>query len=221
MKIFDRVKQNKEVLIYLKQCDENFKALGYTEQGILHAEFTSQQVYNILYKLNYPLIDIDIAMTAGFLHDIGCCVSYKDHAQNGTFIANRLLSKINVENEIKIKILSIIGSHEDTDIDMFPISEIAAAVTIADKTDVRRQRVIKTDFKYFDQYDRVHYAVINNKIEVINTQNTLKLELIIDENICSVLEYFELFLSRINFCKKAAGKLGLKFELYINEIRYL
>lgn len=221
MKIFDEVKKNREALIYLNQADENFKALGYTEQGILHAEFTAQQVYNILSKLNYSSVDIDIAMTAGFLHDIGCCISYKDHAQNGTFITNKILSKMNVENEVKIRILSIIGSHEDTDLDMFPISEIAAAVTIADKTDVRRQRVIKTDFKYFDQYDRVHYAVIKNNIEVINSEKAIKLELTIDESICSVLEYFELFLSRINFCKKAAGKLGLRFDLYINQIKYL
>lgn len=221
MKIFDRVRQNEEALIYLKRADENFKALGYTEQGLLHAEFTSQQVYNILSKLNYPMLDIDVGMTAGFLHDIGCCVSYKEHAQSGTFIANKILSKLNVENDIKIKILSIIGSHEETELETFPISEIAAAVTIADKTDVRRQRVIKTDFKYFDQYDRVHYAVISNNIEVIDSEKIIRLELTIDENICSVLEYFELFLLRINFCKRAAGKLGLRFELYINKIRYL
>ncbi|MEN3013085.1 MAG: phosphohydrolase [Endomicrobiia bacterium] len=221
MKIFEQLKNNPEVLVYLKQADENFKALGYTEQGILHAKFTAQQVYNILSKLSFSKQDIDIGMSAGFLHDIGCCISYKGHTQNSTFIANRILSKMNVDCESKIKILSIIGSHEDTEPDFFPISEVAASVTIADKTDVRRQRVIKTDFKYFDEYDRVHYAVIDNNLEVFNLEKIIRLNITIDENICSVLEYFEIFLSRINFCKKAAGKLGMNFELYINGLKYL
>ncbi|MCS7231051.1 MAG: HD domain-containing protein [Elusimicrobiota bacterium] len=221
MKIFDQIKNNKEALTYLKQADENFKALGYTEQGILHAHFTSQQVYKILSSLGFSLEDIDIAMTAGFLHDIGCCISYKNHSQQGTFVANKILSKINISDEEKIKILSIIGSHEDTDLEMFPISELAAAVSIADKTDVRRQRVIKTDFKYFDQYDRVHYAVVDNSLDIIDISKVIRLSIRIDEEICSVLEYFELFLSRINFCRRAAGKLGVNFELYINDVKYL
>lgn len=219
MNIYELITNYKDTQILLKQADENFKAMGYTEQGILHAQYTAEIVYNILSKLKFPQKDIDIAMTAGYLHDVGCCISYKGHDQNGAFVANKILTKINIPLKEKLTILSIIGSHEDTII--YPISELSAAVVLADKTDVRRQRVIKTDFKYFDQYDRVHYAVVENKLEVFDKEKVVRFSLIIDENICSVLEYFELFLSRIDFCKKAASKLGLQFELYINKVKYL
>ncbi len=218
MKYFELVSKNNDVLVYLSQADKNFKALGYTEQGILHAQHTADLVEKVLNKLSFPQEDIDIAKTAGFLHDIGCAVSYPEHARSGAIISKIILEKLDAPKKDIIKILSIIGSHED--IDMLPISEVAAAVMLADKTDVRRQRVIKTDFKLFDKHDRVHYAVINNVLDII-PKDKIILQLTIDDNICSVLEYFELFFSRIEFCRKAAGKLGLNFELYINEVKYL
>ncbi|MCX7956877.1 MAG: HD domain-containing protein [Endomicrobia bacterium] len=219
--MFDLIQSNKDIIIFLEQADKNFKALGYTEQGIMHARFTSKQVGYILSTLMFSEEDIDIGMTAGFLHDIGCCVAYKGHTQSGSFIVNKVLSKLGIKDDKKIKILTIIGSHEETDLDMFPISEISAAVTIADKTDVRRERVIKTDLKFFDQFDRVHYAVVENNLNIDIDNRLIKLSITIDDTICSVLEYFELFMSRIQFCKKAAGKLGLRFELYINKVKYL
>ncbi len=218
MKYFELVSKNNDALIYLSQADKNFKALGYTEQGILHAQHTAELVEKILSNLGFSKEDIDIAKTAGFLHDIGCAVSYPEHARSGAIISKIILEKLDIPRKDIMKILSIIGSHED--IDMIPISEVAAAVMLADKTDVRRQRVIKTDFKLFDKHDRVHYAVINNILEIIPKEK-ITLRLTIDDSICSVLEYFELFFSRIEFCKKAVGKLGLSFELYINEVKYL
>ncbi len=219
MKYFDLISTNKELLVYLQQADENFKALGYTEQGLTHAKQTVSTVEKILTELNFPEEDIDIGKSAGFLHDIGCCISYKDHAQIGALIANRVLSKISIPQTYIFKIVNIIGSHED--IDSLPVSDIAAVVMVADKTDVRRERVIKTDFKLFDKHDRVHYAVVKNSLKVFPNERKIVLELQIDDNICSVLEYFELFMSRIEFCKKAVSKLGLTFEFYINEVRYL
>lgn len=219
MNIFDEIVNNEEVLVYLQQADKNFKSMGYTEQGLLHAQQTSKVVENILFELGYSNEDIDIAKTAGFLHDIGCCISYSGHAQNGAFISNKILTKIGVPIDKKLAIVSIIGSHEDTE--FLPISEMSAAVILADKTDVRRQRVTKTDFKYFDKHDRVHYAVVDNKIQVDNKNRIIKLQLSIDNSICSVLDYFELFFTRVDFCRKAAGKLGLKFEIYINNVKYL
>jgi len=219
MKYFNLISTNKELLVYLQQADENFKALGYTEQGFIHAKQTVSTVEKILTELNFPEEDIDIGKSAGFLHDIGCCISYKDHAQIGALIANRVLSKISIPQTYIFKIVNIIGSHED--IDSLPVSDIAAVVMVADKTDVRRERVIKTDFKLFDKHDRVHYAVVKNSLKVFPNERKTVLELQIDDNICSVLEYFELFMSRIEFCKKAVSKLGLTFEFYINEVRYL
>ncbi len=219
MKIYELVTNYHDTQVFLKQADENFKAMGYTEQGLLHAQHTASVVFNILSKLRFTQEDIDIAMTAGYLHDIGCCISYKGHDQNGAIIANKILTRLNIPQDKKLPILSIIGSHEDVEI--LPISELAAAVAIADKTDVRRQRVVKSNFKYFDQYDKVHYAVIENNLEIFNKEKSIKFSITIDENICSVLEYFELFLGRVEFCKKAAGKLGLQFEFYINKVKYL
>jgi len=219
MKYFDLISTNKDVLIYIQQADENFKALGYTEQGLTHAKQTASLVEKILSELNFSQQDIDIGKSAGFLHDIGCCISYKDHAQTGAVLVNKILSKIFVPHTEIFKIVNIIGSHED--IDSVPISDIAAVVMVADKTDVRRERVIKTDFKLFDKHDRVHFAVVKNNLKVFPTERKIVLELQIDDSICSVLEYFELFMSRIEFCKKAVSKLGLSFEFYINEVRYL
>ncbi|MCX7716753.1 MAG: HD domain-containing protein [Endomicrobia bacterium] len=217
--IFSIILSYPEVKIYLEQADKNFKALGYTEQGILHAQHTAHLTQQILSTLNFSKTDIDIAQTAGFLHDIGCAISYKGHPQNGAFIVNRLFDKLSIPQDYKLTVLSIIGSHEDTE--TLPISELAAAVILADKTDVRRQRVIKTDFKLFDQHDRVHYAVVENNLKINKQQNKIMLELQIDDNICSVVDYFELFISRVDFCKKACGKLGVGFELYINKLKYL
>ncbi len=219
MKYFDLVSNNEEVKIYLIQSDKNFKSLGYTEQGLLHAKHTAELIDKILKSLEFKEQDIDIAKTAGFLHDIGCAVAYPEHSRSGAIISKKLLHKLNIPIKATINIASIIGSHED--IDMIPISDLAAAVMIADKTDVRRERVIKTDFKLFDQHDRVHYAVVKNSLNILKNERKIKLQLVIDTDICSVLEYFDLFFSRIEFCKKAAGKLGLSFELYINDVKYL
>lgn len=219
MKYFESVSKDKSVLEYLSQADRNFKALGYTEQGILHAQRTASLTEEILKKLEYPEESIDIAKVAGFLHDIGCAISYSEHARTGAIMSKILLTKIGLPFKDMIKIVSVVGSHEDMDI--LPISELAAAVMIADKTDVRRERVIKTDFKLFDQHDRVHYAVVNNNLLISKQDGLITLQLTIDDNICSVLEYFELFFSRIEACKKSAGKLGVKFELYINDVKYL
>jgi HD superfamily phosphodiesterase len=219
MKYFELISNNKDVLIYLQQADENFKALGYTEQGLTHAKQTATIVEKILSELNFSEQDIDIGKSAGFLHDIGCCVAYKEHARTGAILTNKLLSKMSIPQKEILKITNIIGSHED--MDNTPVSDISAVVMIADKTDVRRERVIKTDFKLFDKHDRVHYAVVKNDLKVLPNVKKLILELQIDDKICSVLEYFELFMSRINFCKKAVSKLGLSFEFYINDIRYL
>jgi len=217
--LFDIIQNNYEIKVYLDQADKNFKALGYTEQGVLHAKHTSSLTEKILTALNFPEKDITLAKTAAYLHDIGCAISYKNHAQNGAFIVNKIFTKLGINDEDKFAIVNIVGTHED--IDIIPVSELAAAVTLADKTDVRRQRVIKTDFKLFDQHDRVHYAVVKNNLNVDTKQNKIVLDLTIDDNICSVLDYFELFMTRIEFCKKSAGKLGLKFEFYINNVKYL
>ncbi len=219
MNYYELIVKNKDVTTYLSQADKNFIALGFTEQGVLHAQRTAELVSKILTTLNFSQQDVDIGKTAGYLHDIGCAVAYKGHAQSGAILCYKILTKLNFAKEDVFKIVSIIGSHED--INSTPISDIASAVVIADKTDVRRERVIKTDFKFFDAHDRVHYAVTYNNLDILEKEKKIVLNLTIDDSICTVIEYFDLFISRIEFCRRAAAKLGFEFNLYINAIKYI
>jgi metal-dependent HD superfamily phosphatase/phosphodiesterase len=217
MNYYDIVKKNDEVLIYLTQADKNFAALGYTEQGLRHAKHTSDLVEKILSTLDFSLKEIDLAKTASFLHDIGCAIAYKDHQQSGAIISYKILSKLNFIKEDILKIISLISAHEEPE--LITVSELVSAIVLADKTDVLRERVKKKDFKLFDKHDSVHYAVTKNVLDIY--KDRIVLDLTIDTKICSVLEYFEIFMSRIDFCKKACSKLGLNFNFYINKVRYL
>lgn len=170
-------------------------------------------------RLKFSEKEVDLAKTAAFVHDIGCAVAYKDHDQNGSMIVYNILSKLDIEKKDLFTILSLISAHED--LQTVVLSELASAITIADKSDVLRERVKKSDFKLFDKHDTVHYAVIKNDIDILPQRNTLVLELTIDTSICSVLDYFEIFMSRVNFCKVAANKLRLNFDFYINKVKYL
>ncbi len=219
MNYYDIVPKNDDVLVYITQADKNFAALGYTEQGIRHAKYVSDRTEKILKELKFSEKDIDIAKTASFLHDIGCAIAYKDHEQSGAQISYKILSKLNIPKEDIFKIIPLISMHEDPQ--TITISELVAAISIADKTDVSRDRVKKKDFMLFDIHDHVHYAVTENILNIQLGTKQLVLELTIDTEICSVLEYFEIFMSRVDFCKKSCAKLGLSFNFYINKIKYL
>ncbi|MFQ3675178.1 MAG: HD domain-containing protein [Endomicrobiia bacterium] len=217
MNYYDIVTANNDVLVYISQADKNFAALGYTEQGLRHAKYTSNLVEKILSNLNFSSKEIDLTKTASFLHDIGCAVAYKDHEQSGAIISYKILSKLNFVKEDIFKIISLVSAHEDPE--LIAISDLVSSIVLADKTDVLRERVKKKDFKLFDKHDYVHYAVTKNVLDIY--KDKIILELTIDTKICSVLEYFEIFMSRINFCRKACAKLGLSFNFYINEVKYL
>jgi len=216
---FIELKTDSEIEVYLKTADDNFRAIGYKDHGLRHATVSSDVAGFILKKLGYPEKDVELAMIAGYLHDIGNAISQEDHAQNGAVLALNLLENKMDYDDI-IKIISAIGSHEDKDIE--PVSAICAAVIIGDKSDVHRERVRRKDLSCFDEHDRVNYACVNSDVNVVEFspgQRTITLNLKVDENICPIMEFFDIFLSRIKFCRQAARYLGCEFEIFINNSR--
>ena len=210
---FDDVKSDKAVLAYIKSADESLKALGYTEHGLGHVGKVSEMAAGILSALGYPSREIELARIAGLLHDIGNVVNRVKHSQSGALMAFRILDRMGMEPEEIAKIVTAIGNHDEGE--GVPVSDIAAALIIADKSDVRRSRVRVTD-EAPDIHDRVNSSVDAAELKINKDERTMTLILKIDTAIASVMEYFEIFLGRMVMCRKAAERLGLKFCIEIN-----
>lgn len=208
------IKQNPAIMTYIRRADKVLEAIGYTEHSFAHVERVAQTASMILSELNYPERQIELVKIAGMMHDIGNVINRADHAQSGAVMAFRLLDNLSMPAEEICSIISAIGNHDEGT--AAPIDEISAALIIADKTDVRRSRVRNHDLITFDIHDRVNYAVEESNVCFNENKTSLILELKIDTNISSVMEYFEIFLQRMILCKKAAQFFGLKFEMIIN-----
>ena len=190
-------------------------ALGFTEHSFAHVTKVAQTAAYILQTLGYDEKDIELARIAGYLHDIGNLVNRVDHSQSGAVMAFRILDQMGMDAQDLAAVVTAIGNHDEgTGVAVNPI---AAALILADKSDVRRSRVRNPDSVTFDIHDRVNYSVEQAQLK-INTERTLiKLKLQIDPHISSVMDYFEIFLQRMVMCRKAAERLGLDFKLIINE----
>lgn len=213
------IKQNEEIRTYITKADETLAALGYTEHSFAHVGIVAHNASMILERLNFPEREVELARIAGFMHDIGNVVNRANHALSGAIMAFRLLDKINVPPDEISSIVSAIGHHDEGT--ALPLSPITAAIIIADKTDVRRSRVRNTDLITFDIHDRVNFAAEKSSVYFNNDNTSLILDLTIDTNISSVMEYFEIFLERMLLCKKSAMYLGIKFEVMINGVNIL
>lgn len=209
---FEDIKNNEEIKTYITQADKALIALGYTEHSFAHVTKVANDAAYILTKLNYPNHDIELAKIAGYMHDIGNLVNRVDHSQSGAIMAFRILDHMNMDPEDIALIVSAIGNHDEGS--GVAVNHIAAALIIADKSDVRRSRVRNQNSDKFDIHDRVNYSVVDSKLTV--EDNKIILSLQIDTEISPVLEYFEIFLNRMLMCKNAALKLNLEFKLYIN-----
>jgi metal-dependent HD superfamily phosphatase/phosphodiesterase len=179
----------------------------------------SRNAGDILEKLTYNHREVELVRIAGYLHDIGNAVNRMDHAHTGALMAYSLLTKIGMDYKEAAEIMLAIGNHNENS--GAAVSKISAALILADKSDVHRSRVRNNDFATFDIHDRVNYAVDNSKISVDNDKKTAVLELHIDTKICPVMDYFEIFLTRMTMNRRAADFLGLSFELVINGTRLL
>lgn len=206
------IKENKEINCYITAADKSLIALGYTEHSFAHVTKVASDAAYILESLDYPEHDIELAKIAGYMHDIGNLVNRIDHSQSGAIMAFRLLDHMNMDPEDIALIVSAIGNHDEgTGV---AVNHIAAALILADKSDVRRTRVRNSNNNKFDIHDRVNYSVEKSFLVIQNGEIILTLD--IDTDISPVLEYFEIFLNRMIMCKNAAEKLGLRYRLCIN-----
>ncbi|MFR0978229.1 MAG: HD domain-containing protein [Holdemania filiformis] len=211
----EQVRNNPQVRIYIQKADEALAALGYTEHSFAHVGKVAKEAREILLTLGYSPREAELAEIAGWLHDIGNVINRVDHAQSGAVMAFRILDKLGAEAEEISTIISAIGNHDEST--AYPVNPIAAALILADKTDVRRSRVRNRDFATFDIHDRVNYAVHQSRTEITADHQKIILDLKIDTQISAVMDYFEIFMQRMLLCRKAAEKLGLTFSLVIND----
>lgn len=208
------IKQNPDIMTYIKRADTALEAIGYTEHSFPHVERVAAMSSMILTELGYPERDIELVKIASIMHDIGNIVNRNDHAQSGAVMAFRLLDNLRMPADEISTVVSAIGNHDEET--SYPIDAVSAALIIGDKTDVRRSRVRNNDPLTFDIHDRVNYAVSGSELSFGANNTSLILKLTIDTEISPIMEYFEIFLDRMLLCKRAAQVLGLKFELTIN-----
>ena len=208
---FEDIRSNPEIRSYISKADESLKALGFTEHSFAHVGKVADLAGRILQTLGYSEKEVELAKIAAWLHDIGNVVNRIDHAQSGAVMAFRLLDKLGMEAADIATIVTAIGNHDEST--AYPVNPVAAALIIADKTDVRRSRV-RAKPGQFDIHDRVNYSVTSSSVIIHGDE--IRLELEIDTDMSSVLEYFEIFLGRMMLCKKAAEALKVSFALVIN-----
>ena len=211
---YDMVRQSEEIRTYITQADQSLSALGFTEHSFPHVTRCAQYAAGILERLGYPERDRELARIAGFMHDIGNVVNRHDHAQTGAVMAFRILDKMGMPPADVAAVITAIGHHDDPT--AFPVNPVAAALILADKTDVRRSRVRNRATISFDIHDRVNYAVEQSDLTLDTQARTLTLELTIDTAISSVMDYFEIFMNRMLLCRKAAKYFGLEFRMVVN-----
>ena len=210
----ETVRENEQITTYIRKADEALEALGYTEHSFAHVTRAAQFAENLLLDLGYPARQAELAWIAGYLHDIGNVINRIDHAQSGAVMAFRILDKMGLDAGELSTVISAIGNHDEST--AFPVNEVAVALILADKTDVRRSRVRNRDFASFDIHDRVNYAVVEARTYLTPEKNALVQEMKIDTELSPVMDYFEIFLDRMMLCRKAAERLGLKFRLKVN-----
>ena len=192
---------------------------GYTEHSYRHIGIVSKRAGRILEELGYDQRTVELAQIAGYMHDIGNCVNRADHAHSGAILSYEILKEMGMDVKERTEIMMAIGNHDEST--GTAISEISAALIIADKSDVHRSRVSKTNIATFDIHDKVNYAVTNADLNLDSKQKIITLELQIDTTICPVLDYFKIFMDRTIMSKYAAKYLKVWFELIINGTKLL
>ncbi len=219
MVTLEDIKNNKEIEALIQGAKKQLTELGYTEHGHRHISIVSKRAGDILEKLEYPARTVELAKIAGYLHDIGNCVNRVDHAHSGAILAYQILKDMGMKEEERTEIIMAIGNHDENT--GTAISDISAAIILADKSDVHRDRVCNKNLSTFDMHDRVNYAVTNSNLSLDAKNRKITLELTIDNKICPVLNYFEIFMDRTMMSKYAAKYLNIWFELIINGTKLL
>lgn len=212
---YEEIKHNEAIRTYITEADASLISLGFTEHSFAHVTRVAETAGYILETLGYSEREVELAKIAGYLHDIGNLVNRIEHSQSGAVMAFRLLDNMNFSAKEIAVITTAIGNHDEgTGV---PVNAVAAALILADKSDVRRSRVRNQDIHNFDIHDRVNYSVTKSELKINEAHTLIKLKLSVDTHFGSVMDYFEIFMNRMILCRKAAEKLGLKFKLMINE----
>lgn len=216
---FEEILKNDEIKAYIETGNRNLGAIGFTEHGFPHAKRSANYAGNILKTLGYDDRTCELARIAGYMHDIGNVVNRYNHAHSGALMAFDVLNRLGMPPQEVAAVAAAIGNHDEET--AAAVSPIAAALILSDKGDVRRTRVRDKGTVGADIHDRVNYAVERASTEVDAERKTATLDIVIDTTICPVMEYFEIFMTRMVLCRQAAQYLGLQFELIINEVRLL
>jgi metal-dependent HD superfamily phosphatase/phosphodiesterase len=211
---FLEVREDPRVKIYVRKADEALAEIGYTEHGERHVGLVAHIAYNILKRLGYPEREAELAAIAGYLHDVGNAVNRDHHAQTSAVMAMQMLEKMGMPDLEIVRVIGAIGNHHENDGEA--VNAVAAALILADKSDVHRTRVRNPDMIKFDIHDRVNYAVQKSFLNVNEAEKQITLELTIDTAISQVMEYFEIFMTRMVASRKAAKFLGTTFGLSVN-----
>jgi len=219
MVTLEDVKNNPLVESFIRKGDEYLGVMGFTEHGFRHVNLVSTTAGNTLKRLGYPARDAELASIAGYMHDIGNVVSRKEHGLSGAKISFDILNSMGMPPDEIATVISSIANHEEEY--GHAINPVAAALIVADKSDVHRTRVRNRDLVTFDIHDRVNFAAEHSFLWVQEGQKTITMELTIDTKICPVMEYFEIFLTRMMLCRRAATFLECDFQLVVNGAKLL
>ncbi len=212
--LFNQIRKNPEVLALLEKGNHDLGVLGYTDHSIVHCALVADRAAYILRRLGFSEREEELARVAGLMHDIGNAINRTHHAEYGALLANDILKSYELTVQERLTVVSAIGNHdESTGGAKDPVS---AALILADKTDVRRDRVRTREAEKFDIHDRVNYAVTGSSLKVNEDADIIALNLQVDESICTMYEYFDIFLGRMMMCRGAAEMLGAKFRLTVN-----
>lgn len=214
-----KVQLDQEVKILIEQADQFLKTIGYTDHGFNHAQVVAERAAEVLARLGYSPEYQELAAVAGYLHDIGNVVGRGSHAPSGALLAYQVLRRLGMKVEEASLVMQAIANHDDESRDIS--HPITAALTLADKSHVHRNRVRNPDNLAFDIHDRVNFAACSSSLEIVRENKKIALKIEIDTKISSVMEYFEIFLSRMTLCREAAQVLGCEFSLVINQTELL
>lgn len=212
---YEQIRRDEAIKTYITQADASLGALGFTEHSFQHVSRVAETAGYILQTLGYDHRTVELAKIAGFMHDIGNLVNRSEHSQSGAVMAFRILDNMGFSPMEISTIVTAIGNHDEgTGV---PVNPVAAALILADKSDVRRSRVRGKDQTKFDIHDRVNYSVTSSSVQISQDKTQLQLRLTIDTHFSSVMDFFEIFMGRMLLCRQAAEKLGLHFKLFIND----
>ena len=211
---YSQIREDREINLLIEKGNEVLRTLGYTEHSRRHAAKTAETAAMILKELGYKKQTIELARIAGYMHDIGNSINRHDHAHSGAILAYDILRRREMDLEDVLTVTAAIGHHDEHT--GTAVDEVSAALILADKTDVRRNRVRNPIVANFDAHDRVNYAALSSKVRVSREKRVIQMDLELDDSMCTVMDYFEIFLERMMMCRRAAEVLGTKFKLVAN-----